>query len=91
MSPIHQFSVDDMPMYSPQFPECMPTVLEDSVVEEVSTTKKKPSERRQKKTMTIRNDEELRSTPWTTEDKIALCKPWVRIYEDSACHTPKNS
>ncbi|GJX13931.1 hypothetical protein Tco_0205689 [Tanacetum coccineum] len=60
----------------------MPTVHEDSPVEEVPAPMKRTTKRRQTK-KTVRNDEEKQCTPWTTQEEIALCKAWVRISTDT--------
>ncbi|GJX30801.1 hypothetical protein Tco_0240656 [Tanacetum coccineum] len=61
MSLIHPLSVDDLPMYKPQFSSSMSHIVgEDSPVEEVPTLKKKPSMRRQKSTTL---NEEARCIP----------------------------
>ncbi|GJV10866.1 hypothetical protein Tco_1352407 [Tanacetum coccineum] len=75
MSPINPFNIDDIPVYIPGFSSSIPTVREDSSVEEVMTLTKKPAKRRNKRT--IQNDEEVWCIPWTIEEEIALCKAYV--------------
>ncbi|GJR18151.1 hypothetical protein Tco_0966678 [Tanacetum coccineum] len=57
MSPINPFNIDDIPVYIPGFSSSIPTVREDSSVEEVMTLTKKPAKRRNKRT--VQNDEEV--------------------------------
>ncbi|GJW54409.1 hypothetical protein Tco_0098494 [Tanacetum coccineum] len=61
-----------MIVYIPEFSSSIPTVREDSSVEEVMTLTKKPAKRRNKRT--VQNDEEVWCIPWTIEEEIALCK-----------------
>ncbi|GJS59959.1 villin-4 isoform X2 [Tanacetum coccineum] len=90
MSLINPFSVDDFPMYSPQFSESLPnTVSENSSIEEVLDPTKKPSKRRQKKTS--RNDDEARCTSWTTQEEIALSEYGVPFTLLHACAELKDS
>ncbi|GJR70887.1 hypothetical protein Tco_0016952 [Tanacetum coccineum] len=72
MSLINPFNIDDIPVYIPGFSSSIPTVREDSSVEEVMTLTKKPAKRRNKRT--VQNDEEVWCIPWTIEEEIALCK-----------------
>ncbi|GJY62203.1 hypothetical protein Tco_0462860, partial [Tanacetum coccineum] len=76
-------------MYSPQYSESF--CEEQSPVEEieeiqVSVTQKKPNRRRQttpKKKPPKEKAADQRCIPWTPKEEIALCKCWVRIFEDS--------
>ncbi|GJV47554.1 hypothetical protein Tco_1437766 [Tanacetum coccineum] len=72
MSPINPFNIDDIPVHIPGFSSSIPTVREDSSVEEVMTLTKKPAKRRNKRT--VQNDEEVTRNvePLT----IRQCEKW---------------
>ncbi|GJX80016.1 reverse transcriptase domain-containing protein [Tanacetum coccineum] len=74
MPPINPFNIDDIPMSVPEFSPSpsMPIIREDYPVEEVTAPTKKPSRRRQNRT--IQNKEETRCIPCTSQEEVALCK-----------------
>nr|GEY52285.1 hypothetical protein [Tanacetum cinerariifolium] len=91
-SHVRQFSLDDEDftnVYSPQFSESFRE--EQSHVEEVEeiqvpVTQKKPTRIRQtapKKRPRKEKAMDQRCIPWTPEEETALCKGWVRTFEDS--------
>ncbi|GKA73795.1 hypothetical protein Tco_0780097, partial [Tanacetum coccineum] len=59
LSPVCPFNIDEMSMYTPEWSPSpsMPTVREDSPVEEVPTPKKKTTKRSQLKKV-VQNDED---------------------------------
>ncbi|GJX33430.1 hypothetical protein Tco_0243285 [Tanacetum coccineum] len=88
MSPIHSFSTEDM--YSPQYSNSFQytasfqhTACENSAVEVAAPLQKsKPTRGRQKRT--AQKEDAPRSTAWTNEEEIKLCKGWVHVFKNSS-------
>ncbi|GJZ04022.1 hypothetical protein Tco_0537297 [Tanacetum coccineum] len=90
MSPIHAFPIEDM--YTLEFLDSFQqntgsfqeTAREDSPVEVVTSPPKtkKPIRGRQKRT--IQSDDAPWQIAWTNAEKIALCKGWVYVSENSS-------
>nr|GEV86302.1 hypothetical protein [Tanacetum cinerariifolium] len=88
MSPTHSFPTEDMYslQYSNSFQHTVSfqlTAREDSSVEVAALPpKSKPTRGRKKKT--AQNEDASRSTAWTNEEEIKLCKCWVHVFENSS-------